>query len=176
VHSECDKKNSRKNIWLQLWNSGTHCQLHAMKEMMTGACKYVEGCNTADLVADETVYHVTCRYQFVHKQGKVSGKAKRDGPMDEHAYLAFQKVCRELGKSCECGLLTLNDLHDMMKYLLGPFNNYVSHFWSFLTLPCHILSHLADPQIIMSDPNTPPPLPHCPPQTIMCRNATASPN
>jgi hypothetical protein len=32
--------------------------------------------------------------------------------------MAFQKVCRELEKSCEYGLFTLNDLHDMMKNFL----------------------------------------------------------
>jgi hypothetical protein len=71
-----------------------------------------------DLVADEAVYHITCRYRFVHKQDKFSGHAKRGRPINEHADKAFQKVCRELEKSCEYGLFTLNDLHSMMKNFL----------------------------------------------------------
>jgi hypothetical protein len=50
-------------------------------------CGRLQHCT--DLAADEAVYHVTCWYRFEHKQGKLSGKAKRGRPMNEHADLAF---------------------------------------------------------------------------------------
>jgi hypothetical protein len=74
-------------------------------------------CN--DLVAADSVYHYKCYLRFKRRLPKAKGVLKTGRPIDVDREVAFTELCRELDRSRDNGLYTLDDLHMMMKNLMG---------------------------------------------------------
>jgi hypothetical protein len=67
-----------------------------------------------DLVAADAIYHTTCAIRFKSCLTKQPGVSKVGRPIKEIASDAFNIVCRHLEASCESGLYTVKELHEMM--------------------------------------------------------------